>query len=456
MKLTRRQLVQSSIASFAISELPWPAYAQQNSSVPDREPRTPIVFVHGNGDHAALWITTLWRFETNGYPRERMLAFNFTDPLARSDDAVAQKGRSSTEDQLHELAATIKTMRERTSASRVALVANSRGGYAVRNFVQNGGASQVSHVMLCGVPNRGTYNWEANPGSEFNGRAPFLQRLNAGESDVVAGTAFLTLRSDGNDKYAQPDGRFVGKPGTPTGITFEGPELRGASNLVLGSVDHRETAFHPRAFREIYKFIAGREPERLSIVPEPQVVLDGLVTGLPGGVPTNRPLSGAAVEIYRVSPETGERAGVPIHRRVTGDDGRWGSVLADPAWFLEFTIQAAEHPTTHIYRSPFPRSSTVVHLRPGRPLAQIDAGAGAVVLMSRPRGYFGIPRDVVLLDGQEAKGITPGVPTDSTATLRLPAGEIGRPVAAVFNDERIVVRAWPAAENRITIAELTY
>jgi hypothetical protein len=32
----------------------------------------PILFVHGNGDHAALWLTTLWRFEANGWPRERL------------------------------------------------------------------------------------------------------------------------------------------------------------------------------------------------------------------------------------------------------------------------------------------------------------------------------------------------------------------------------------------------
>jgi len=449
MNLTRRQFIQSTLASVVAAELPWPVYAQQN-------PLTPIVFVHGNGDHAALWITTLWRFETNGYPHESLRTFNFTDPLARTDDAVAEKGRSSTEDQLRELTAAIKAVRESTGASRVALVASSRGGYAVRNFIQNGGASQVSHAVLCGVPNKGVFNWEANPGNEFNGRASFLQRLNGGESDVVAGTAFLTLRSDGNDKYAQPDGRFVGKPGIPTGITFDGPELRGATNLVLGSLDHRETAFHPRAFREMYKFIRGREPERLSIAPELQPVLDGIVTGFPSGVPTNRPLAAAIVDVYRVSPETGERIGSPIHRRVTGNEGQWGPVSVDPTWFLEFMIEAAEHPTTHIYRSPFLRSSRVVHLRPGRPLGQSDAGAGAVVLLSRPRGYFGIPRDVVLLDGQEAKGITTGVPTDSVATLRLPAGEVGRPVTVVFNEEKIVARAWAAAENRTTIAELTF
>jgi hypothetical protein len=40
--------------------------------------------------------------------------------------------------------------------------------------------------------------------------------------------------------------------------------------------------------------------------------------------------------------------------------------------------------------------------------------------------------------------------------LRLPAEEAGRAVAAIFNTERIVARAWPAAENRIAVAEMTY
>jgi len=75
--------------------------------------------------------------------------------------------------------------------------------------------------------------------------------------------------------------------------------------------------------------------------------------------------------------------------------------------------------------------------------------------MSRPRGYFGIPRDIVLFDGKQPTDVKPGVPGDSTSTLRLPAAELGRPVAALFNQERIVARAWPASENRIAVAELT-
>ena len=82
--------------------------------------------------------------------------------------------------------------------------------------------------------------------------------------------------------------------------------------------------------------------------------------------------------------------------------------------------------------------------------------APVVVLMSRPRGYFGLPRDVVLIDGEESRDVKSGVPTNSITTLRLPAEDVGRAVVAMFNTERIVVRAWPAAENRIAVAELTY
>ena len=63
----------------------------------------------------ALWITTLWRMESNGVPRERMLAINFTDPLARNDDRVEQANRSSTEDQRRELGEAVKELKRRTA-----------------------------------------------------------------------------------------------------------------------------------------------------------------------------------------------------------------------------------------------------------------------------------------------------------------------------------------------------
>jgi pimeloyl-ACP methyl ester carboxylesterase len=456
MKISRRVVLRGAAAlPLAAGNFGLAALAQTAPTVPGAIEVPPVLFVHGNGDQAALWITTLWRMESNGVARDRMFAINFTDPLARSDDTKPEPNKSSTEDQRRELGEAIKQLKRRTGAERVALVGNSRGGNSIRSYIKSGGAD-VSHAVLCGVPNHGVFDWDDNPGSEFNGRGPFLRSLNEGESEVTPGTAFLTLRSDGLDKYAQADGRFIGKPGTPTGITAEGPALKGATNLVLGAVDHRETAYHPRAFREIYKFIAGREPDRIAITPEKEVRLSGLVTGTPGGIQTNRPVTDASVELYRVSPDSGERIGGAIHASRTGTDGRWGPATIDPSWYLEIVLTSAGSATTHFYRSPFPRSCDIVHLRAARPLGPADAGAGAIVIMSRPRGYFGISRDVVLFDGKEPTDVKPGVPTDAVTTLRLSAAEAGRAVIGLFNEERIVARAWPAAENRIAVAELTY
>jgi pimeloyl-ACP methyl ester carboxylesterase len=452
MNLTRRTMLRSLGALPLLAHgLPRLALAQ---AVPPAAEMPPILFVHGNGDHAALWITTLWRMESNGVPPARMAALNFTDPLARSDDTVAQPNHSSTEDQRRELGQAIATLRQRTGAAKVALVGNSRGGNSIRSYIKMGG-DDVSHAVLCGTPNHGVFNTDEQPGNEFNGRGPFLQGLNAGDSEVTPGTAFLTLRSDGLDKYAQGDGRFIGKPGMPTGVSADGPALRGATNLVLGPVDHRETAYHPRAFREIYQFIAGREPDRIAIERQAQVRLSGLVTATPGGVPTNRPVAGAVVELYRVSRDSGERQGEVIYRVETAADGRWGPAEVDPAAYLEIVLTQPGAPTTHIYRSPFPRASDIVHLRAARPFGPADKGAGAVVVMSRPRGYFGLPRDIVQLDGKEPADVQAGVPTDAVTTLRLAAAEVGRPVVGLFNEERITARLWPASENRIAVIELT-
>src|SRR6202161_2364348 len=236
MRISRRTILKGAGAlplaagSFALA-----AFAQPPPAAPSAAEIPPILFAHGNGEQAPLWMTTLWRMESNGVSRERMFAINFTDPLARADDTVSEPNKSSTEDQRRELGDAIKELKRRTGAPRVALVGNSRGGYPIRSYIKNGGSADVSHAVLCSVPNHGVSDWDDNPGSEFNGRGAFLRALNQGDSEVTSGTAFLTLRSDGMDKYAQPDGFVLGKPGTPTGVGFDGPALKGAANLVIGA-----------------------------------------------------------------------------------------------------------------------------------------------------------------------------------------------------------------------------
>src|SRR5512134_1215759 len=92
-----------------------------------QEAPAPIVFVHGNGDSASLWHTTFWRFESNGWPRARLFALDAPYPLARTDDAKPQEGRSGTAEHLQQLAAEVERARKLTGAEKVVLVGNSRG-----------------------------------------------------------------------------------------------------------------------------------------------------------------------------------------------------------------------------------------------------------------------------------------------------------------------------------------
>lgn len=413
----------------------------------------PVVFVHGNGDTAALWHTTIWRFESNGFDPARLHAIDFPWPLARSNDSVAQEGRSSTTEQREQLAAFVADVKRRTGAPKVALVGSSRGGNAIRNFVKNGGGgAHVSHAVLCGTPNHGVVaSDKVLVGSEFNGSQPFLKQLNDGGNEVVPGVAWMTTRSDANDKYAQPDGRYLGfPPGSPTGVAFDGPALKGAENVVLPGLDHREVAFHPQAFAAIWRFLTGDGPATTDFAPESAPVLNGKVSGLPKGVPSNLPVAGAAVEIHETDPKTGERRAL-VHRQTTGADGLWGPFRARPDAYYEFVVAAPGEAITHIYRAPFARSSAHVHLRPAR-LTDDDRKAGSSVTLTRPRGYFGKGRDAITVDGQPAPGIPDGVATVSTSTVRLPPGP-PRAVVGRFNGETIAARSWSTAENRIVLIE---
>ncbi len=239
----------------------------------------PIVFVHGNGDTAALWHTTIWRFESNGYDPNRLMAVNIPAPMAPADDTKPEENRSTTADQAAALAGFVARTLIATGAEKVVLVGNSRGANTIRNYVRfGGGHAHVALVVLGGGVNHGVYAADRSPNSEFNGKSAFMNRLNAG-SEVHAGIRFVTIRSDKLDKYAQPTGEFIGRPGQPTGVDYDAPALAGAQNIVLPGLDHREVAFHSRAFAILYEAVMGQPPDSTEIKPEAAPQLDGMVGG---------------------------------------------------------------------------------------------------------------------------------------------------------------------------------
>ncbi len=444
-------VIRASIALLLAAALTLPGVAARAAGKP-----LPIVFVHGNGDSAALWMTTIWRFESNGYPAELMTAVDFRYPLAGRLWDEPQPGHSTVAEETQQLAEAVAAIEKRSHAAKVILIAQQRGGDIVRNYLKNaGGAARTAIAILCGAVDHGVVvSDKILVGSEFNGASPFLRDLNSTPGEVVRGVRFLTIRSDSNDKYAQPDGRFIGHPGIATGVGYDAPALKGATNLVIPRIDQRETGYGPAAFAAMYRFITGRQPPTREVRREASVVLDGKVSGYEDGAPTNIGVAGATVEVYQVSRETGERMGNALLRKVTGADGSWGPLKAEPKAYYEFVVAVPGFPVTHIYREPFPRSSRYVDLRPLL-LTKDDRAAGAVVYMSRPRGYFGVGRDRILLDDRLPPGLEPGVPSVSMAKLAFPA-EPPQTVVAIFDRERIAARTWPIANGEVSVAEFTW
>ena len=458
MNLLRRSLAVVSVGLLVLAGCASPQQPQSE--------RPPIVFVHGNGDSAALWQTTFWRFESNGWPSDRLHAIDLPYPLARDADNKEQAGRSSTAQHMAFLQAEVQAVLRRTGAKQLVLVGNSRGGNAIRNFVcHGGGAAVVSHAVLGGTPNHGV---QAIPGlneaNEFSGTGPFLRQLNEpknSKGDEVCGpTRWMTIRSDNNDKFAQPDGLWLGMKGKATLVGFDGPALKGATNVVIPKIDHRETSYSQAAFEATYRFITGQAAQQ-PIVRQSTVVLNGKLVGLgvdpldarSGNFVNNLPLPGAHLDVFATDPATGQRLGAAVHSVTVGADGQWGPFKAQGGTPYEFVIQAAGYATTHIYRSPFPRSSELIHMRPER-VAEADRTAQALVSFVRPRGYFDPSRDHMRLDGQSnLPGVPPGAGVASSK-LRL-ADSTPRSVVGEFNGERVVGLSWPLAEGHTTVLELT-
>ena len=144
--------------------------------------RAPIVFVHGNGDAGRSGRRRCGASSpTAGRPGGSMRS-TCRIPLARDEDPREQPGRTSTAEHMAYLKAEVDAVISSAPApSKVVLVGNSRGGNAIRNYIQNGGGeTKVSHAILGGTPNHGVWAVKGlRESSEFSGTGPFLTSLNA-------------------------------------------------------------------------------------------------------------------------------------------------------------------------------------------------------------------------------------------------------------------------------------
>jgi triacylglycerol lipase len=406
----------------------------------------PVVFVHGNGDDSAKWIGVMWLWETNGYPKDRLYAIRFTNPSARTDDTKEEAFRSSTTDAAAELSAFVTRVLIETHSKKVALVGSSRGGMTIRNYLEHGGAGNVAYAVLCGTPNHGVMALDANLNGEFNGKGPYLRALNhasAGgmeaSSEAVDGVKMMTLRSDKLDKYAQPTGVGLGLPKVATGVSFEGPALKGAENVVLTGFDHRELAFQPGAFAEMYRFITGQASKTLVVATEERPVVSGLVTGLGGTVATNVGVGGVHLRVFAVDAKGGD-GGAPVYEVTTRDDGRWGPLqaVAGQEYCFDLEYQDTSGPRhVRYYKAPIARSTALLNLRlMPVPKEAATLPPGQYVFVARPQGYFSRDRDPVEINGAVSKDEPNGLPLTDSFVAAVP----GDAVTVRLRGERLAMR----------------
>ena len=96
-------------------------------------------------------MTTLWRFESNGWPRDRLIAFDTVNPLSGADFDKPEKDRSTSAEHTAHRVAEIDRVRKLTGTV-IVLVANSRGG------LQRSRTPTGTMTALAGAPSSGNAN----------------------------------------------------------------------------------------------------------------------------------------------------------------------------------------------------------------------------------------------------------------------------------------------------------
>ena len=132
--------------------------------------------------------------------------------------------------------------------------------------------------------------------------------------------------------------------------------------------------------------------------------------------------------------------------------------MAKPGVAYEFVVRAPGYAVTHIYRSPFPRGSDLVHLKASR-IADADLPAFSIVEMHRTRGFLNPTLNHLAFDGLTPP---PGVPVTFVTTVNTSKITLNRlqnrAIAAEIHTDsidRVVGRTWPAKESHVVVLELS-
>lgn len=271
------------------------------------EKMLPIVMIHGalaSGDTYAKH-SMLWT--SNGYKQDLLYAFDWNS---------LGGGNAATAEQLDKF---IDKILETHNVEKVILAGHSAGGGLGYNYCNNAErAKKISKYIHIG-----SSAMSSLPGPDKN--IPTLNIYSKGDK-IVAGA-----------------------------------DIPGAENAVFEDLDHYEVATAVSGFERIYTFVTGKNPSTKQITRKAAPLISGRIVTLG----ENAPDTNVNVNVYKVNPLTGERAGNALYSFKPKAGGYFDKIKVGAEDYHEFEITSPnpQFRTLHYYREPFIHDNHLVYLR---------------------------------------------------------------------------------------------
>ncbi|HTE64362.1 MAG TPA: alpha/beta hydrolase [Solirubrobacteraceae bacterium] len=310
------------------------------------DPPVPVVFVHGNSGSAQQFETNAMRFTSNGYPHNRLYAYEYDTSGSSNDAAIAN------------LDGFIADVKDKTGASTVDILAHSRGTTVMHAYLSTPArAEQVRRYV------------------NFDGRT---------SATPPGGVPTLAIWGEGDHTR----------------------EIGGATNAYFPDKAHTDVTTSREAFAKVYEFLTGKEPEAADVVPEPPGQVT--VAGRAAQFPANVGYEGAVMRMYEVRAETGARKpDGPVHAVTLGADGSFGPFKLNGTKHYEFAVSKDGESTIHNYPEPFERDDHFYRVLAAPGLAPfIETGPDHTALtVTRMREWWGNQADAAFNDKLEINGL---------------------------------------------------
>ncbi len=315
------------------------ALAVGTASAQAKPQPTPVIFVHGQSGSAQQFETDAMRLTSNGFPQDRIFAYEYNTLISNNDAAVA------------DLDGFIADVKAQTGASQVDILAHSRGTTVMHTYLSTPErAASVSHYV------------------NFDGRT---------STAPPGGVPTLAIWGEGDQTR----------------------EIVGATNVYFPNKAHTEVTTSRQAFVALYEFLEGDKPETKNVLPEdPKKVT---VAGRVSKFPDNTGIAGALLEVFELDSATGHRASAtPVYSLTIDAGGAFGPLKVNGKKHYEFAVSEPGQPVIHNYPEPFEHDDHLYRVL-NAPLLRpsIESGPNSTgITVTRMREFWGDQSDPNFVD----------------------------------------------------------